>query len=147
MNPDTGVFIFVMWVCIFGVIVYRKTSSNTVFLACGCIITVFLLTRVQIGQNFNSGLMDLDGNMIEWLDCLVRAKDDDERDRCYNEISNMLHSKALSNDLSSKGMSKGHQTVLRLLQKYKPKYPIPQAVLSEPQYDISVGYCASSDDF
>ena len=148
MNPDTGVFIFIMWVCIFGAIIYSKTSSHTVFLACGCIITAFFLVKTNINQNFNNTLQDdLDGNMIEWLDCLLRAENEDERNRCYNEISNMLHSKALTSDLSSKRLSKEYYTVYMLLKKFKPKYPIPHTMLSNPQYDISGGYCSSSDDF
>tara|TARA_Y100000389_G_scaffold204765_1_gene259497 strand:+ start:22808 stop:23098 length:291 start_codon:yes stop_codon:yes gene_type:complete len=83
----------------------------------------------------DNDLKDLKPNILSWLDVLIKSNDLSERNRCYYEIRNILHSDTLSGNLQH-----NHQIINQLIHKYKPKEPAASNVHNNSPYNVSVGF-------
>ena len=127
MNKYT--FIFVFWIFIFGLIVYKRSKSDTVILLAGIMITYVIYKKPS---NIKENTFDKD--IQSWIDNLTTTKDVQEIDRSYNIISNYIYSKSLANDNIE------YSKLLSIIEKYKPNIPLPVNIDNNSQYDISVGF-------
>tara|TARA_B100000427_G_scaffold328763_1_gene342702 strand:+ start:1033 stop:1434 length:402 start_codon:yes stop_codon:yes gene_type:complete len=127
MNKYT--FIFVFWIFIFGLIVYKRSKSDTVILLAGIMITYVIYKKPSIIKENT-----FDKDIQSWIDNLTTTKDVQEIDRSYNIISNYIYSKSLANDNIE------YSKLLSIIEKYKPNIPLPVNIDNNSQYDISVGF-------
>lgn len=127
MNKYT--FIFVFWIFIFGLIVYKRSKSDTVILLAGIMITYVIYKKPSSIKENN-----FDKDIQSWIDNLTTTKDVQEIDRSYNIISNYIYSKSLANDNIE------YSKLLSIIEKYKPNIPLPVNIDNNSQYDISVGF-------
>lgn len=127
MNKYT--FIFVFWIFIFGLIIYKRSKSDTVILLAGIMITYVIYKKPSIIKENN-----FDKDIQSWIDNLTTTKDVQEIDRSYNIIRNYIYSKSLANDNIE------YSKLLSIIEKYKPNIPLPVNIDNNSQYDISVGF-------
>ena len=127
MNKYT--FIFVFWIFIFGLIVYKRSKSDTVILLAGIMITYVIYKKPSIIKE-----NPFDKDIQSWIDNLTTTKDVQEIDRSYNIIRNYIYSKSLANDNIE------YSKLLSIIEKYKPNIPLPVNIDNNSQYDISVGF-------
>ena len=127
MNKYT--FIFAFWIFIFGLIVYKRSKSDTVILLAGIMITYVIYKKPS---NIKENTFDKD--IQSWIDNLTTTKDVQEIDRSYNIIRNYIYSKSLANDNIE------YSKLLSIIEKYKPNIPLPVNIDNNSQYDISVGF-------
>ena len=112
MNKYT--FIFVFWIFIFGLIVYKRSKSDTVILLAGIMITYVIYKKPSIIKE-----NPFDKDIQSWIDNLTTTKDVQEIDRSYNIIRNYIYSKSLANDNIE------YSKLLSIIEKYKPNIPLP----------------------
>jgi len=127
MNKYT--FIFVFWIFIFGLIVYKRSKSDTVILLVGIMITYVIYKKPSVIKE-----KTFDKYIQSWIDNLTTTKDVQEIDRSYNIIRNYIYSKSLANDNIE------YSKLLSIIEKYKPNIPLPVNIDNNSQYDISVGF-------
>jgi len=127
MNKYT--FIFAFWIFIFGLIVYKRSKSDTVILFVGIMITYIIYKKPSVTKD-----EVFDEYIKSWIDNLTTTKDVQEIDRSYNIIRNYIYSKSLANDNIE------YSKLLSIIEKYKPNIPLPVNIDNNSQYDISVGF-------
>jgi len=127
MNKHT--FIFAFWIFIFGLIVYKRSKSDTVILFVGIMITYIIYKKPSVTKD-----EVFDEYIKSWIDNLTTTKDVQEIDRSYNIIRNYIYSKSLANDNTE------YSKLLSSIEKYKPNLPLPVNIDNNSQYDISVGF-------
>ena len=127
MNKYT--FIFAFWIFIFGLIVYKRSKSDTVILLVGIMITYVIYKKPSVIKE-----KTFDKYIQSWIDNLTTTKDVQEIDRSYNIIRNYIYSKSLANDNIE------YSKLLSIIEKYKPNIPLPVNIDNNSQYDISVGF-------
>ena len=127
MNKYT--FIFVFWIFIFGLIVYKRSKSDTVILLVGIMITYVIYKKPSVIKE-----KTFDKYIQSWIDNLTTTKDVQEIDRSYNIIRNYIYSKSLANDNIE------YSKLLSIIEKYKSNIPLPVNIDNNSQYDISVGF-------
>ena len=127
MNKYT--FIFAFWIFIFGLIVYKRSKSDTVILLVGIMITYIIYKKPSVTKD-----EVFDEYIKSWIDNLTTTKDVQEIDRSYNIIRNYIYSKSLAND------NVEYSKLLSIIEKYKPNIPLPVNIDNNSQYDISVGF-------
>ena len=127
MNKYT--FIFAFWIFIFGLIVYKRTKSDTVILLVGIMITYIIYNKPSVTKD-----EVFDEYIKSWIDNLTTTKDVQEIDRSYNIIRNYIYSKSLANDNIE------YSKLLSIIEKYKSNIPLPVNIDNNSQYDISVGF-------
>ena len=127
MNKYT--FIFAFWIFIFGLIVYKRSKSDTVILLVGIMITYIIYNKPSVTKD-----EVFDEYIKSWIDNLTTTKDVQEIDRSYNIIRNYIYSKSLANDNIE------YSKLLSIIEKYKSNIPLPVNIDNNSQYDISVGF-------
>ncbi len=127
MNKYT--FIFAFWIFIFGLIIYKRTKSDTVILLVGIMITYIIYNKPSVTKD-----EVFDEYIKSWIDNLTTTKDVQEIDRSYNIIRNYIYSKSLANDNIE------YSKLLSIIEKYKSNIPLPVNIDNNSQYDISVGF-------
>jgi len=127
MNKYT--FIFAFWIFIFGLIVYKRSKSDTVILLVGIMITYIIYKKPSVTKD-----EVFDEYIKSWIDNLTTTKDVQEIDRSYNIIRNYIYSKSLANDNIE------YSKLLSIIEKYKSNIPLPVNIDNNSQYDISVGF-------
>ena len=87
--------IAVLWIIVFTVILYRRNSSNNIILLSALLISFVILKLEQKTVSYLPESVLNNKEMMQWIDCLINSKNDNDKDRCYNEIRNMLYSDSL----------------------------------------------------
>ena len=126
--------IAVLWIIVFTVILYRRNSSNNIILLSALLISFVILKLEQKTVSYLPESVLNNKEMMDWIDWLINSKNDNDKDRCYNEIRNMLYSDSLLKE------GNDHKTVLKILSKYKPKSVLPFNIDNNDNYSISTGF-------
>ncbi len=131
MNKHIIVF---MWVTIFGFILYKRHTSDTIIVLCGSIITLYFYYDTTSKNTQNDEMGDIHPELLSWLDILTTTTNREEKDRCFNEIQNMLYSDGI------KEQKYNHELIRTLIDQYKPTEPLALNIDNADQYAISVGF-------
>jgi len=127
--------IIILWILSLGFIIYKRNQSNLIILACVLIISIILLRDEKKIDNKLPDILEQNDELIHWMDEMLNSKNDDDKHRCYNEISNMLYSDSLLNNNTSNG------DLLRIIEKYRPTLPMASNIDSSDQiYSVSMGF-------
>ncbi len=127
--------IIILWILSLGFIIYKRNQSNLIILACVLIISIILLRDEKKIDNKLPDILEQNDELIHWMDEMLNSKNDDDKHRCYNEISNMLYSDSLLKNNTSNGK------LLRIIEKYRPTLPIASNIDSSDQiYSVSMGF-------
>lgn len=132
MDVDYNIPLFIMWICVFTFILYRRHSTDTILVLFGCIITVLIYNTFN---KIPANTIETDSHMIEWLDTLLTSKKNIDKHRYYHKIKNMLHSDTLSNNPKY-----NHTFVNQILEPFKPNVPVPSNIEDDTTYSVSVGF-------
>ena len=99
------------------------------------IISIILLRDEKKIDNKLPDILEQNDELIHWMDEMLNSKNDDDKHRCYNEISNMLYSDSLLKNNTSNGK------LLRIIEKYRPTLPMASNIDSSDQiYSVSMGF-------
>ena len=127
--------IIILWILSLGFIIYKRNQSNLIILACVLIISIILLRDEKKIDNKLPDILEQNDELIHWMDEMLNSKNDDDKHRCYNQISNMLYSDSLLKNNTSNGK------LLRIIEKYRPTLPIASNIDSSDQiYSVSMGF-------
>lgn len=127
--------IIILWILSLGFIIYKRNQSNLIILACVLIISIILLRDEKKIDNKLPDILEQNDELIHWMDEMLNSKNDDDKHRCYNEISNMLYSDSLLKNNTNNGK------LLRIIEKYRPTLPIASNIDSSDQiYSVSMGF-------
>tara|TARA_B100001094_G_scaffold313917_1_gene352218 strand:+ start:3109 stop:3516 length:408 start_codon:yes stop_codon:yes gene_type:complete len=126
--------IAILWIIVFTVILYRRNSTNNIILLCALLISFVIIKSDQKKVTYLPENVLNNEEMMNWIDCLINSKNDNDKDRCYNEIRNMLYSDSLLKEGNNQTM------VLKILSKYKPKGVLPFNIENNDNYSISTGF-------
>lgn len=127
--------IIILWILSLGFIIYKRNQSNLIILACVLIISIILLRDEKKIDNKLPDILEQNDELIHWVDEMLNSKNDDDKHRCYNEISNMLYSDSLLKNNTDNGK------LLRIIEKYRPTLPIASNIDSSDQiYSVSMGF-------
>lgn len=127
--------IIILWILSLGFIIYKRNQSNLIILACVLIISIILLRDEKKIDNKLPDILEQNDELIHWMDEMLNSKNDDDKHRCYNEISNMLYSDSLLKNNTNNGR------LLRIIEKYRPTLPIASNIDSSDQiYSVSMGF-------
>tara|TARA_Y100000768_G_scaffold313914_1_gene248731 strand:- start:3161 stop:3577 length:417 start_codon:yes stop_codon:yes gene_type:complete len=127
--------IIILWILSLGFIIYKRNQSNLIILACVLIISIILLRDEKKIDNKLPDILEQNDELIHWMDEMLNSKNDDDKHRCYNEISNMLYSDSLLKN------NTGNGKLLRIIEKYRPTLPIASNIDSSDQiYSVSMGF-------
>ena len=127
--------IIILWILSLGFIIYKRNQSNLIILACVLIISIILLRDEKKIDNKLPDILEQNDELIHWMDEMLNSKNDDDKHRCYNEISNMLYSDSLLKNNTSNGK------LLRIIEKYRPTLPMASNIDSSDQiYSVSMGF-------
>lgn len=127
--------IIILWILSLGFIIYKRNQSNLIILACVLIISIILLRDEKKIDNKLPDILEQNDELIHWMDEMLNSKNDDDKHRCYNEISNMLYSDSLLKNNMDNGK------LLRIIEKYRPTLPIASNIDSSDQiYSVSMGF-------
>jgi len=127
--------IIILWILSLGFIIYKRNQSNLIILACVLIVSIILLRDEKKIDNKLPDILEQNDELIHWMDEMLNSKNDDDKHRCYNEISNMLYSDSLLKNNTSNGK------LLRIIEKYRPTLPIASNIDSSDQiYSVSMGF-------
>ena len=127
--------IIILWILSLGFIIYKRNQSNLIILACVLIISIILLRDETNIENKLPDILEQNDELIHWIDEMFNSKNDDDKHRCYNEISNMLYSDSLLKNNTDNGK------LLRIIEKYRPTLPIASNIDSSDQiYSVSMGF-------
>ena len=127
--------IIILWILSLGFIIYKRNQSNLIILACVLIISIILLRDEKKIDNKLPDILEQNDELIHWMDEMLTSKNDDDKHRCYNEISNMLYSDSLLKN------NTGNGKLLRIIEKYRPTLPIASNIDSSDQiYSVSMGF-------
>lgn len=127
--------IIILWILSLGFIIYKRNQSNLIILACVLIISIILLRDENKIDNKLPDILEQNDELIHWIDEMFNSKNDDDKHRCYNEISNMLYSDSLLKNNTDNGK------LLRIIEKYRPTLPIASNIDSSDQiYSVSMGF-------
>lgn len=127
--------IIILWILSLGFIIYKRNQSNLIILACVLIISIILLRDEKKIDNKLPDILEQNDELIHWMDEMLNSKNDDDKHRCYNEISNMLYSDSLLKNNTDNGK------LLRIIEKYRPTLPIASNIDSSDQiYSVSMGF-------
>tara|TARA_Y100000389_G_C17293736_1_gene429366 strand:+ start:381 stop:758 length:378 start_codon:yes stop_codon:yes gene_type:complete len=121
-----------MWVSIFGFILYQRYASNTVLILCGCVMTLFFYSDNKVVDT--QTIYENDKNILVWLESLTSAKEQNEIDRCFNEVQNILHSDSMTENKLN------HEFISTIVDKYKPQIPLASNIDPADPYSIAVGF-------
>jgi|TARA_B000000565_G_scaffold69130_2_gene48195 hypothetical protein len=127
--------IIILWILSLGFIIYKRNQSNLIILACVLIISIILLRDEKKIDNKLPDILEQNDELIHWMDEMLNSKNDDDKHRCYNEISNMLYSDSLLKNNMDNGK------LLRIIEKYRPTLPMASNIDSSDQiYSVSMGF-------
>jgi len=127
--------IIILWILSLGFIIYKRNQSNLIILACVLIISIILLRDEKKIDNKLPDILEQNDELIHWMDEMINSKNDDDKHRCYNQISNMLYSDSLLKNNTSNGK------LLRIIEKYRPTLPMASNIDSSDQiYSVSMGF-------
>lgn len=127
--------IIILWILSLGFIIYKRNQSNLIILACVLIISIILLRDEKKINNKLPDILEQNDELIHWMDEMLNSKNDDDKHRCYNEISNMLYSDSLLKNNMDNGK------LLRIIEKYRPTLPMASNIDSSDQiYSVSMGF-------
>ncbi len=127
--------IIILWILSLGFIIYKRNQSNLIILACVLIISIILLRDEKKIDNKLPDILEQNDELIHWMDEMLNSKNDDDKHRCYNQISNMLYSDSLLKNNTSNGK------LLRIIEKYRPTLPMASNIDSSDQiYSVSMGF-------
>tara|TARA_B100001094_G_scaffold59164_1_gene54652 strand:+ start:4541 stop:4957 length:417 start_codon:yes stop_codon:yes gene_type:complete len=127
--------IIILWILSLGFIIYKRNQSNLIILACVLIISIIFLRDEKKIESKLPDILEQNDEMIHWMDEMLNSKNDDDKHRCYNEISNMLYSDSLLKNNTSNGK------LLRIIEKYRPTLPMASNIDSSDQiYSVSMGF-------
>ena len=127
--------IIILWILSLGFIIYKRNQSNLIILACVLIISIILLRDEKKIDNKLPDILEQNDELIHWMDEMLNSKNDDDKHRCYNEISNMLYSHSLLKNNTNNGK------LLRIIEKYRPTSPMASNIDSSDQiYSVSMGF-------
>lgn len=127
--------IIILWILSLGFIIYKRNQSNLIILACVLIISIILLRDEKKIDNKLPDILEQNDELIHWMDEMLNSKNDDDKHRCYNEISNMLYSDSLLKNNTNNGK------LLRIIEKYRPTSPMASNIDSSDQiYSVSMGF-------
>ena len=135
---DTHLYLWIVWVCVFGVILRDRLATKTIVIICGLLLSYKIIYPPEIKSVEVDSLSD---EILTWLSDLIKAKemgDIDEAQRCYHEVKNRLHADALLNK-----NNKDHGIILSILKRHVNKDPLPCNVANDPNYGVSVGFTSS----
>jgi len=127
--------VIVLWILSLGFIIYKRNQSNLIILACVLIISIILLRDETNIENKLPDILEQNDELIHWIDEMFNSKNDDDKHRCYNEISNMLYSDSLLKNNTNNGK------LLRIIEKYRPTLPMASNIDNSDQiYSVSMGF-------
>ena len=127
--------IIILWILSLGFIIYKRNQSNLIILACVLIISIILLRDENKIDNKLPNILEQNDELIHWIDEMFNSKNDDDKHRCYNEISNMLYSDSLLKNNTNNGK------LLRIIEKYRPTLPMASNIDNSDQiYSVSMGF-------
>tara|TARA_B100000073_G_C23717975_1_gene566636 strand:- start:384 stop:791 length:408 start_codon:yes stop_codon:yes gene_type:complete len=124
----------ILWIIVFTLILYRRNSSNNIILLCALLISFVILKSEQKTVPYLSENISNNEEIMDWLDSLINSKNDNDKDRCYIEIRNMLYSDSLLKE------GNDHKMILNIISKYKPKGVLPFNIENDDSYSISTGF-------
>lgn len=78
-------FIILIWVSLFGYILYKRNASNTILL-----FMVIIFSYVIIYETKKPKTDIFDKDLTYWIDTLIHAETQNERNRCYYIIKDRL---------------------------------------------------------
>tara|TARA_B100001113_G_C21105028_1_gene620474 strand:+ start:1675 stop:2085 length:411 start_codon:yes stop_codon:yes gene_type:complete len=127
--------VIVLWILSLSFIIYKRNQSNLIILACVLIISIILLRDETNIENKLPDILEQNDELIHWIDEMFNSKNDDDKHRCYNEISNMLYSDSLLKNNTNNGK------LLRIIEKYRPTLPMASNIDNSDQiYSVSMGF-------
>ena len=127
--------VIVLWILSLSFIIYKRNQANLIILACVLIISIILLRDENKIDNKLPNILEQNDELIHWIDEMFNSKNDDDKHRCYNEISNMLYSDSLLKNNTNNGK------LLRIIEKYRPTLPMASNIDNSDQiYSVSMGF-------
>ena len=105
----------IIWICIFGFIVYKRNLSYNVLIICGLLITLIITFR-----KIDNDDLVLDKEKLEWLDTMLTTKDVEEKRRCHHILNEILQQDSLFGKTN-----KNNVKLLELLEYHKLDPPFP----------------------
>lgn len=112
MNNKSKLISFI-WIIIFGYIIYKRTTSNTVLL-----FIAICLSYIIIYEKKKQNTYEFDKDLTYWVNTLINTKTINDRNICYNIIKN----KILTDNLLKNIPKNNHLSLI--LKQFKPIEPL-----------------------
>lgn len=109
------IFIILMWLSLFGYILYKRNDSNTILLF---MVIIFSYAIIYETKKPETHIFDKD--LTYWIDALIHAETQNERNRCYYIIKDRL----LYNNLLESEQRHNYTKISLILEEFEPNEPI-----------------------